>query len=196
MLLLALLLAQSIPAPMPVDDEPSALACTFEAALGGARCLFEASSAPGLPRDNSQVAADAGLRACAAVSNRDEGLRKECEKAVAEASLGAKCSVAARLADSRGRLTVEARGCVEAVREAVSRTARAAALPGDCCKCLGAARCAVPATQCRRELADLVPGAALQSCMSRSCRDACAFSAEPLPARSPAAPQQTQADKI
>jgi len=196
MLLLALLLAQSVPALLPPEDEPSALACTFEAALRGEKCLYEASSAPGLPRDSSQVAADAGLRACAAVSNRDEGLRKECTKAVAEASLGAQCAVAARLADSQGRLAIEARGCVEAVREAVSRTARAAALPGDCCKCLGAARCAVPPSQCRRELADLAPGAALQSCMSRSCRDACAFSADPLPARSPAAARQNPADKI
>ena len=193
MLFLTLLLAQSMPAPAPLDDEPSALACTFEAALGGAKCLYEASSAPGAPRDNSQVAAEAGLRACGPAANRDEGLRKECEKAVAEASLGAKCALAARLADARGRLTIEARGCVEVVREAVSRTSRAAALSGDCCKCLGEARCAVPASQCRRELADLMPGAALQSCMSRSCRDSCAFSAPTLPIRSPAAPQQNQA---
>lgn len=196
MLLLALLLAQSIPAPMPSDEEPSALACTFAAALGGAKCLYEASSAPGAPRDNSQAAADAGLRACLVAANRDEGLRKDCEKAVAEASLGAMCALPARLADAQGRLTAEARGCVEAVREAVARISRAAALSGDCCRCLGAARCAVPASQCRRELADLMPGAGLQSCMARSCRDACAFSAPPLPVRSPAAAPPTQADKI
>ena len=196
MLLLALLLAQPVPAPLTQDEEPSALACTFEAALGGATCLYEASSAPGAPRDNSQAAADAGLRACLSAARGDAGLRKDCEKAVAEASLGAACAVAARLADARGRLTAEASGCVEVLRAAVARTFRAAALSGDCCRCLAESRCAVAASQCRRELADLAPGAALQSCMSRSCRDSCAFSAPPLPARSPAAPQQDQADKI
>ena len=197
MLLLALLLAQALPAPMPVDEEPSALACTFEAALGGARCLYEAASAPGTPRDNSQAAADAGLRACLAAAGRDAGLRKECEAAVAEASLGARCALSARLADDRGLLTVEARGCVEAVREAVARTSRAAALSGDCCKCLGESRCAVPASQCRRELADLSPGAALRSCMAKSCNSACAFSAPSVPTAAPVSkPAPDHTDKI
>lgn len=201
MLLLALLLAQALPAPMPVpmpvDDEPSALACTFEAALGGARCLYEAASAPGTPRANSQAAADAGLLACLAAAGRDAGLRQECETAVAEASLGARCALSARLADDRGLLTVEARGCVEAVREAVARTSRAAALSGDCCKCLGESRCTVSASQCRRELADLSPGAALRSCMARSCAAACAFSAPSVPTAAPVSkPAPDPTDKI
>ena len=196
MLLLALLLAQPLPAPMPVDEEPSALACTFEAALGGAKCLYEGPSAPGAPRDNSKSAADSGLRACGTAAGRDEGLRKDCEKAVAEASLGPACALTARLADPQGRLTIEARGCVEAVREAVARTSRAAALSGDCCRCLGAAHCSVSPSQCRRELADLTASAALQSCMNKSCQDSCAFSAPPLPAKSSAAPPQNQDDKI
>ena len=180
MLLFALLLAQPVPAPVPVKEEPSAFACTFEAALSGAKCLYEASSMPGAPQDNSQAAANAGQRACVAVAGRDEGLRKECDNAVAEASLSAACALTVRLADAQGRLTFEARGCVEAVREAVARTSRAAALSGDCCRCLGESHCPVPASQCRRELADLMPGAALQSCMSRACRDTGAFSAPPL----------------
>lgn len=197
MLLFALLLAQAVPAPMASDPEPSALACTFAAALGGQKCLYEATSAPGAPRDNSKAAADAGLPACRAAANGEEALRKECEKAVAEASLGKSCTLGARLADDRGLLTIEARDCVEAVREAVARTSRAAALSGDCCRCLGESRCAVPASQCRRELADLLPGAGLRSCMAKSCRSACAFSAPPVPAPSPAATRaQNHADKI
>lgn len=197
MLLLALLLAQATPPPLAADQEPSALACTFATALGGEKCLYEISSAPGDPRDSSQLAADAGLRACAAAAGRDEGLRKDCGKAVAEASLGERCALATRLADAQGRLTLEARGCVEAVREAVARTSRAAALSGDCCKCLGTSRCAVSGSQCRHELADLMPGAALRSCMAKSCSDACAFSAPPVPAQAPAtAPVQNQAEHI
>jgi hypothetical protein len=195
MLLLALLLAQQVPAPMAVDEAPSALACTFEAALGGAKCIYEAASGPGAPRDNSQAAADAGVRACALEAPRDEGLRKDCEKAVAEASLGAKCALAVRLADERGRLTVQARGCVEAVRLAVAQTARAAAVSIDCCKCLGESRCAVSASQCRRELADLTPGAALGACLAKSCQNACAFVAPPV-ASSPPSPAEQDADKI
>src|SRR5438270_2864023 len=138
LLALALLLAQ---------QEPSAFACTFETAIGGSRCIYEAESGPGEPRDNSQSAADAGVRACAVAARRDESLRKDCEKAVAEASLGPRCSVAARLADARGHLTAQAQGCVEALRQAVARTSRAAALSLGCCKCLGEWRCAVGASQ-------------------------------------------------
>jgi hypothetical protein len=195
MLLLALLLAQQAPPPMAVDEAPSALACTFEAALGGSKCLYEAASGPGAPRDNSQAAADAGLRACALEAPRDEGLRKDCEKAVAEASLGGKCALAVRLADERGRLTVQARGCVEAVRLVVAQTARAAALSLDCCKCLGESRCTVGASQCRREVAELMPGAALGACIAKSCQNACAFVTPPA-ASSPPAPPEHEADKI
>src|SRR5260370_29552445 len=175
MLLLALLLAQQVPPPMAVDEAPSALACTFEAASGGSNCLYEAASGPGARRDNSKAAADAGLRACALEAPRDEGLRKDCEKAVAEASLGGKCALAVRLADERGRLTAQAQGCVEAVRLAVAQTARAAAISLDCCKCLGESRCTVGASQCRRELADLIPGAAPGACLPKACQHPCAL---------------------
>ena len=196
-LLALLLLAQAVPPRMPVDGEPSAFACTFDAALSGARCLYEATPGPADARDNSKAAADAGLAACAAAARRDEALRKDCETSVADASLGAACALSARLADAQGRLTPQARGCVEAVREAVARTSRAAALALDCCKCLSESRCAVPASQCKRELADLMPGAALTSCLAKACQDSCSFAAPvPVPAKSPAPPPESPADKI
>src|SRR5689334_3263798 len=117
MLLALLLVAQA---------EPSAFACTFKTAIEGARCVYEAEPAAGDARENSETAAQAGVRACASAARRDESLRKDCEKAVAEASLGTRCAIGARLADDDGRLTVQARGCVEALRQAVARTARAA----------------------------------------------------------------------
>ncbi len=197
MILLALLLAQALPPPMAVDDEPSALACTFDSAVGGSKCVYEAASGPGVARDNSKAAADAGLRACAVAARRDDGLRKDCEKAVAEASLGLRCAVASRLADDQGRLTAQAQGCVESVRAAISRTSRAAAIALDCCKCLGESRCGVPAAQCRRELADLMPGAPLKSCLAKSCAETCSF-ASPPPAEKAqnAPPPERSADKI
>ena len=179
MLLAILLVAQA---------EPSAFACTFDAALSGAKCIYEADSAPGDARDNSEVAAEAGVKACAGAARRDEALRKDCEKAVAEASLGARCAISARLSDTQGRLTAQAQGCVEAIRQAVARTQRASALSLDCCRCLGEARCTVPASQCKSELADLMPGASLKSCLAKSCPDACAFVA---PAREPTPPPPT-----
>jgi hypothetical protein len=196
MLLFALLLvAQAVPPRMPVDAEPSAFACTFDVALSGARCIYEAAPGPKGASDNSKAAADAGVAACAAAARRDEALRKDCEKSVADASLGA-CALSSRLADAQGRLTPQARGCVEAVREVIARTSRAAALSLGCCKCLGESRCAVPASQCKSELADLMPGAALTSCLSKSCPDACSFAA-PLPAKSSASPPaENPADKI
>jgi hypothetical protein len=196
MLLLTLLLAQAVPPPLAVDERPSALACTFDAALRGSKCIYEAAAGPGAARDNSKAASDAGLRACAVEARRDEGLRKECEKAVAEASLGAHCAIASRLTDEQGRLTAQAQGCVEAVREAVGRTARAAALSLECCKCLGESRCGVPAAQCHSELADLMPGASLKACLEKSCQDTCSFAAPPAREKAQNPAPENHADKI
>ncbi|MCA1828608.1 MAG: hypothetical protein LC689_16930 [Myxococcales bacterium] len=186
LLALALLVGQA---------EPSAFACTFESAIGGSRCIYEAESASGDAQENSKNAAEAGARGCAGAARRDASLRKDCEKAVAEASLGPRCALAARLSDARGRLTPQAQGCVEALRQAIARTSRAAALSLECCSCLDQARCAVSASQCKAELADLMPGPALKSCLAKSCSDACAFVA---PAREPAPPPPAadHSDKI
>jgi hypothetical protein len=196
MLLLALLLAQPVPPRMPVDEEPSALACTFDSALTGQGCLYEAAAGPAEARDNSKAAADAGLRACAVEARRDDGLRRDCEKAVAEASLGAKCAVSARLADGRGRLTPQAQGCVEEVRLVISRVTRAAQQL-DCCRCLAESRCAVSAGQCRDELAELAPGAPLRACLAKSCQDSCPFAGPaPQAPQKPSHPETHAADKI
>src|SRR6267142_1474528 len=54
LLALILLLAQEglpdVPARMPVDEDPSAAACTFATALRGDACAYEAASAPPDPR--------------------------------------------------------------------------------------------------------------------------------------------------
>src|SRR3954469_24270365 len=85
-----LLLAQEglppVPPRMPVDEEPSAAACRFETALRGVPCTFEAPSAPADPRDSSGAALEAGREACGPAAHGDAGLRKECERAVAEVS--------------------------------------------------------------------------------------------------------------
>lgn len=189
-LLLLLLLAQQglpeVPPRMEVDQEPSAAACTFDGVLSGATCLYEASGGPGEARDNSRAAAEAGQRACVATAGRDEALRRDCEKAVAEVSLSPSCALSSRLADGEGRLTPQAQACAQHLREAVAHTSRAAALSLGCCGCLAEARCSVSTSLCRHELADLMPGPALRSCLQKSCPDACAFAA---PGRAPE-PQQ------
>src|SRR5436853_7616284 len=104
---LLILLAQEglppVPPRMPVDEEPSAMACTFELALRGGSCAYEATSRSVDPRDNSGTAAEAGQRACAGESRRDEGLRRDCEKAVAEVALSPQCANAVRHAGEPGR---------------------------------------------------------------------------------------------
>jgi hypothetical protein len=189
LLVAALLLAQEglppVPPRMPVDEEPSAAACTFEIALQGAHCTYEAASASADPRDGSGAALEAGRQACAPAAHGDAGLRKECERAVAEASASEKCASRSRLADSRGRLTPDAQACAEMLREEIARTSRAATLSPGCCSCLAESRCAVPVTQCKREIADLMPGAALRACLAKSCHDTCSFSTPSAPAPRP-----------
>src|SRR5262245_35844803 len=170
---LILLLAQEglpdVPPRMPVDEEPSAAACTFATALRGDACAYEAASAPADPLDNAAVASDAARQACARAAPRDAGLRRECEGAVVETSASDRCAIRARLSDPRGRLTHDAQECVELLRQEISRTSRAATLSPACCSCLAESRCSVGASQCKRELADLSPSAALRACLSRSC---------------------------
>jgi hypothetical protein len=192
---LVLLLAQEglppVPPRMQVDEEPSAAACTFESALRGSACTFEAASAPADPRDSSGSALEAGRQACGPAAHGDAALRKECERTVAEVSAGEKCATRSRLADGSGRLTPQAHDCAELLRQEISRTSLAATLPVACCTCLSQSRCSVPATECKRELADLAPGATLRSCLASSCSDACSFAAPASsePQKAPALPE-------
>ena len=134
LLALLLLIAQEglpgVPPRMPVDDEPSAAACTFPLVLRGERCAYEASSAPADPRDNAGAVVDAGREACAAAAHGDAGLRGECERALADLGASNHCALRSRLADGRGRLTHEAQGCAELLRQEISRTSRAATPAG------------------------------------------------------------------
>jgi len=188
-LALFLLIAQEGPLPAPprmaVDEAPSAMACTFASFLRGDDCFIEATSGPAERRDTSESAARAGSRECALESRGDEALRKECERAVAEVSLGDLCSLRSRLVDSQGRLTRESAACAESLRQAIGRTSRMAALSLSCCSCLEQSHCAVNSNQCRRELGELNPSAQLNACMARSCNNACGFSRgnEPAPAQ-------------
>jgi hypothetical protein len=176
---LLLLMAQEglPPAPprMATDDTPSAMACTFVSFLRGDQCFFEAASGPAERRDTSESAARAGSHECAVESRGDDGLRKECERAVAEVSLGDLCALHSRLVDAQGRLTRESAACAESLREAIGRTSRAAALSLSCCSCLEQSHCAVNTNQCRRELGESKPGPQLNACMARSCSNACGF---------------------
>jgi hypothetical protein len=198
LLALTLLLAQEglpgVPPRMPVDQEPSAAACTFFAALRGEPCAYEASSAPADPVDSASAASEAARPVCLAASQGDAGLRRECERAVAEASASDRCAIRSRLADARGRLTPEAQECAELLRQEISRTSRAATLSRGCCSCLAESRCPVAASQCKRELADLMPSAALRSCLARTCSDACSFAApaRTVPEETPAAAPDDQ----
>ena len=115
---LLLLLAQD---GLPAADVPSAMACTFETALRGKSCIYEASARDADPRDNSAAAAEAGAAECGRVAKKAEQ-RKRCEREVAEASLSAACALKTRLSDPDGRLTREAAGCVGALRAVLSRT--------------------------------------------------------------------------
>jgi hypothetical protein len=191
LLALIFLLAQEalpkVPPPMEADDSPTAFACTFAAAIRGDQCTFEGAKGPADARDNSAAAARAGQQACGASAKGNEGLRKDCERAVAEASLGIQCALNTRLSDGQGRLTIDSADCVESLRAAVARTGRSVSLSLDCCSCLSDAKCGVSENQCHRELADLSPSEPLRACMSRSCESACRSNRPPR-----AAPMQQQ----
>jgi len=54
----------------------------------------------------------------------------------------------------------------------------------------------VGASQCKSELADLMPGPALKSCLAKSCQDACAFLAPARETPPPPPPAADHSDKI
>lgn len=205
MLLFALfvLLAQGmppVPPPMPVDEDPTAAACTFASALAGENCSYEGAGAAGDPRKNSQLAAESGARMCAQAARGDKDLRKDCERSAAEASLSWECALESRLADANGKLTADARDCVFAIGEAIRHASMAAASSLSCCKCLSEAHCSVAPAQCQREVADLRASAALLACISKSSCNSCSWAMPAKPAKSlqTASPSDdpTQPDKI
>src|SRR5438105_15478581 len=126
LLALLFLIAQAglpkVPPPMPVDEEPTAFACTFASAVLGGACTYEAPRGPGDARENSRLAAQAGAAECSSMSRGDADIRKDCESAVAEVSLSSKCALRSRLADPNGNLTADAPDCVAAPQAVLQHT--------------------------------------------------------------------------
>jgi hypothetical protein len=117
MLLLLFLLAQT---RMPLDDSPTAFACNMDVALQGKICTYEGTPGAASAADNMQLAAESAQRACGEVRAQ---LRAQCASDTAAAARTAACTLEgkARLADERGLLSPEARGCVDALRAALSK---------------------------------------------------------------------------
>jgi hypothetical protein len=203
--------AEGLPAPpprMPVDETPTHYACTLERLFGGERCTFEFTPVPGAPsealaRDNSQAAAVAARFCAEAATPRDEQrpepiLRKTCEDEVARVALDG-CSFEGRipLRDAQGRVAAAAGECADALGQVLARTRTMAGFSLGCCRCLAEARCEVPALQCNREMVDLSPGDALQTCLEKSCKSSCSalHREDPLPAPPPLPPPSRRARK-
>jgi hypothetical protein len=189
------------PPRMPVDDTPTHYACTLELLLRGERCTFEFAPTPGpvseaVARDNSQAAAVAARHCADAATPRDEHradetLHKMCEDEVARVALDG-CSLEGRvpLRDAQGRVASAASECADSLGHVLARTRTMAGFSLGCCRCLADARCSVPVLQCNREMVDLSPGEALQSCLDKSCKDSCSalHREDPLPAPPPLPP--------
>jgi hypothetical protein len=196
------------PPRMPADETPTHYACTLERLLEGARCTFEFTPAPGAPsetvaRDNAQAAAIAARYCAEAATPIDEhrpdpGLRKTCEDEVARIALDG-CSFEGRipLRDAQGHVAAAASECTDSLGHVLARTRTMAGFSLECCRCLADARCEVPAQQCNREMVDLSPGGALQSCLDKSCKSSCSAVRrdDPLPAPPPLPPPPRRARK-
>jgi len=187
------------PPRMPVDETPTHYACTMDRLLRGERCTFEFDPVPGsnddsLARDNSKSAAVAA-RYCADAATpqyehrADVTLRKMCEDEVARVSLDG-CSLGGRipLEDHQGRVAGAASECADSLGHVLARTRTMAGFSLGCCRCLAEARCSVPAAQCNREMVDLIPGDALQSCLANACKDSCSAAQREDPLAPPPLP--------
>src|SRR5438067_5886233 len=180
------------PPRMPADDSPTHYACTLERLLRGERCTYEFDPTPGarsesVARDNSQAAAVAARVCSAAATPQDEHrpdgtLRKMCEDEVARGSLDG-CTLDGRmpLKDADGRVSSAAQECAESLGHVLARTQTVAAFSLPCCRCLSEASCSVAALQCNREIVDLTPSEALQSCLDKSCQSSCSSAQRPDP---------------
>jgi hypothetical protein len=190
------------PPRMPVDETPTHYACTLERLLRGERCNYEFDPIPAtarsesVARDNSQAAAVAARFCSAAATPQDEHrpdgmLRKMCEDEVARVSLDG-CTLDGRmpLKDADGRVASAGQECAESLGHVLARTQTMAAFSLPCCRCLSSANCSVPQLQCNREVVDLSPSEALQSCLDKSCQSSCSATQrpDPLPALPPLPP--------
>src|SRR5438477_439836 len=164
LLALALIVGQEgvppVPPAEPSRHEITALACTFESALRGEKCVYEAVAVQVDPRDNTGRALDAGKAECAQQAAGDADLRKDCETGVGEASRSSACARTA-LSDATGHLAPEAADCV-AARQPPPFDARAYAADQ-----LSPGECETGARQLRQTSADQAWDA-LKACVERS----------------------------
>lgn len=179
------MLAQALPPPAPVDDGPTAFACTLDKIVRGDRCTFEgaapsAAQSADLAWRNTTLAASAS-RGCAKVPAGP--VRASCERDIAEASLAPECTLGGErpLADAGQRLVPAARACAARLRAALDAAQKMASVSHSCCRCLAQGRCAVPELQCNRQLSELSASVELSACVARACAEECAFLREPDP---------------
>jgi hypothetical protein len=203
--------AEGPPAPpprMPADETPTHYACTLERLFRGDRCTFEFTPVAGAPseavaRENSEAAAGAARFCREAATPGDEHradptLRKMCEDEVARVALDG-CTLEGRipLRDAHGRVATAAGDCADSLGQVLARTRTMAGFSLGCCRCLASAQCEVSAQQCNREMVELSPGDALQSCLDKSCKSSCVAPQheDPLPAPPPLPPPPRRARK-
>lgn len=183
-----------IPKPMPVDESPTAFACTLERALSSQKtCAFEGKPGEAGPGENARLAAAAAEQACAAAHD-DGPLRKDCVARAARA--GAECNTRARIVDDAGLVTPEGAACVSRLRREVQRGEARSALAVQCCDCLAGSGCAVPGLQCKNELSLLTPGSALKACLKKSCPAQCGGKNEPAVQEDDAPPPPAKPSRI
>jgi hypothetical protein len=154
------------------EPPPTAFACTLERAILGKKCTYEGDPGPAEGAANAKAANDAAVRACAAAAKSSE-MRKACLEEAAQIARSAACTTKSRLVDDEGHATRDAVECVESLRDVIARTERRTVFSEGCCLCLAKAGCGVARNQCRDEMAELSPGAALKKCLARACNETC-----------------------
>ena len=174
------------PPRMPADETPSHYACTLDRLLRGERCTYEFAPAPAaateaVARENARAAAGAAHYCIEAATPPDEQrpdttLRKLCEDGIAQVALD-QCSLEGRfrLQDAHGSVSSQASECADSLGQVLARTRTMAAVSLGCCRCLSGSHCAVASAQCNREIVEIAPSNALQSCLDTSCKSACSI---------------------
>lgn len=146
-------------------DEPTAWACTAKTLDAATECYLEGTPAPladasAQARENVQQAATLATRSCGAAarvgqeSRPDGDLFPICQREFAAAAAES-CALSdgAPLFDAKGRFSLDAKPCYQALATVLRRTRMMAALSASCCRCL-VRKCAVEAAACHRELVD------------------------------------------
>jgi hypothetical protein len=198
--LIALLAAVPAWAQQPPPGTETAYACTEKTLQSGQDCVFEGivtvAEEPlrgAQMEDNIRRAVALGTEACAGPARKtplgapDKDVLAACQKEVTAAAADA-CALDGKLPlhDGRGRFAAAARGCYEALSQALRRAKMTAEVAAGCCKCLTKNKCAASMDACNREIAS-GSSSAPASCVDKACREECAGIATapeaPAPAR-------------